>query len=39
VAKAGEKHKLMMAKAKQQRWVDAVLARYGEAEGKKLVES
>jgi len=39
VAKAGEKHKLVMAKAKQQKWVDAVLARYGEAAGKKLVES
>lgn len=39
VAKAGEKHKLMMAKAKQQKWVEAILARYGEAEGKKMVES
>lgn len=39
VAKAGEKHKLVMAKAKTQKWVDLILARYGEAEGKKLIES
>jgi len=39
VAKAGEKHKLVLAKAKQQKWVEAILARYGEAEGKKMVES
>lgn len=39
VAKAGEKHKLVMAKAKTQKWVDAILARYGADEGKKLIES
>lgn len=39
VAKAGEKHKLLLSKAKQQRWVDALMARYGEQEGKKLAES
>lgn len=39
VAKAGEKHKLVMAKAKTQRWVDAIMARHGEVEGGKLVNS
>ncbi len=39
VGKAGEGHHLVMAKAKTQAWIDMVLARYGEAEGRKLVES
>lgn len=41
VGKAGDgkTHNLVMAKAKTQAWVDAVLAQYGEVEGKKIVES
>lgn len=39
VGKGGSGHKLVMAKAKTQAWVDKVLAQYGETEGKKLVES
>jgi hypothetical protein len=39
VGKAGSRHELIMAKAKTQAWVDKVLAQYGEAEGRKLVES
>lgn len=39
VGKAGSGHKLVMAKAKTQAWVDKVLAQYGEFEGRKLVES
>jgi hypothetical protein len=39
VGKAGEGHKLIMAKAKTQAWIDKILARYGEAEGRKIVES
>ena len=39
VGKAGEGHKLTMAKAKTQSWIDKILARYGEEEGKKIVES
>jgi len=39
VAKAGERHKLMLSKAKTQKWIDAILARYGEEVGKKLIES
>lgn len=39
VAKWGEKHKLVMAKAKQQCWLDAIVARYGEVEGRKMIES
>jgi len=39
VGKAGERHKLVLAKAKSQKWVDAIMARYGEVEGKKLVDS
>jgi len=41
VGKAGDgkTHDLVMAKAKTQAWVDAVLAQYGEIEGKKIVES
>jgi hypothetical protein len=38
VGKAGEGHKLVMAKAKTQAWVDKVMARYG-ADGTKIVES
>jgi hypothetical protein len=38
VGKSGERHKLIMRKAKTQAWVDAVLARYGE-EGKRIIES
>jgi hypothetical protein len=36
VGKAGEGHKLIMRKAKTQKWVDAVLARYGEEEAKNI---
>jgi hypothetical protein len=39
VGKAGSGHKLIMAKAKTQAWIDKVVAQYGEVEGKKLVES
>lgn len=39
VGKSGERHGLVMAKAKTQAWVDAVLSRYGVDEGQKLVES
>lgn len=39
VGKAGSGHKLIMAKAKTQAWIDKVVAQYGEIEGKKLVES
>lgn len=39
VGKAGDRHGLVMAKAKTQAWVDAVLSRYGAEEGKKIVES
>jgi hypothetical protein len=39
VAKAGERHKQLKAKAKTQKWVDMILARYGETEGRKMVES
>ena len=39
VAKAGERHKLVKAKAKTKKWVDAILARHGEVEGRKLIES
>jgi hypothetical protein len=41
VGKAGDgaTHDLVMAKAKTQAWIDAILARYGEAEGAKLIES
>jgi hypothetical protein len=38
VGKSGERHKLVMAKAKTQAWIDAVLSRYG-ADGQKIVES
>ena len=39
VGKAGDGHRLVMAKAKTQRWVDAILASYGEDEGHKLIAS
>lgn len=39
VGKAGEGHKLIMAKAKTQTWIDKILARYGEEVGRKIVES
>lgn len=39
VGKAGEGHKLVMAKAKTQAWIDKILARYGEEQGRKIVES
>lgn len=38
VGKAGDGHRITMAKAKTQAWVDAILARYGE-EGTALVNS
>lgn len=39
VGKSGSGHKLVMAKAKTQAWVDKVLAQYGPVEGQKIVES
>lgn len=39
VGKAGDGHRMVMAKAKTQAWVDAILARYGDEAGKRLVES
>jgi hypothetical protein len=39
VGKAGEGHKLVMAKAKTQAWVDKVIARYGAERGQKIVDS
>ena len=39
VGKGGEGHKLVMAKAKTQKWIDRVLAKYGEEEGRKIVDS
>lgn len=39
VGKAGEGHKLIMAKAKTQTWIDKILARYGEEQGRKIVDS
>lgn len=39
VGKAGEGHKLIMAKAKTQAWVDKVHAQYGEENGDKIVNS
>lgn len=39
VAKLGTRHEIIRAKAKTQAWIDRVLARHGEAEGTKLVES
>lgn len=39
VGKGGHGHDLVMAKAKTQAWIDKVMSQYGEAEGKKLVDS
>lgn len=39
VGKGGEGHKLVMAKAKTQVWIDKVLARYGIEQGQKIVDS
>lgn len=39
VGKAGAGHTLVMAKAKTDAWVRRILERYGEAEGRALVES
>lgn len=39
VGKSGSGHKLIMAKAKTQAWVDKVLSQYGLVEGKKIVDS
>jgi len=35
----GRTHNLVMAKAKTQKWIDAVLAKYGPKEGQKIIES
>lgn len=39
VGKSGEGHDLYMAKAKTLRWIDKILARYGQEEGQKLISS
>ena len=39
VGKAGEKHKLIRAKAKTQAWIDKVLEIHGEKAGQKIVNS
>ena len=39
VGKAGDRHSLVMVKAKTQAWVDAVVARYGPQRGAALVRS
>lgn len=39
VGKAGDGHRILMAKAKTQIWVDAIFARFGAAAGGKLVNS
>ncbi|MCA9655803.1 MAG: hypothetical protein KC501_38210, partial [Myxococcales bacterium] len=39
VGKAGEGHRMRMAKAKTQAWVDRILAQFGEEEGRRLVQS
>jgi RNA ligase len=39
VGKAHVKHAIVMQKAKTQAWIDKILARYGEAAGKALIES
>lgn len=39
VAKATVRKEIVRAKAKSQAWIDRVMARHGESEGKKLVES
>ncbi len=37
VGKAGDKHDLIMSKAKSQAWIDKVFERYGRDEGEKLL--
>ena len=39
VGKAGDGHSLVMAKAKTQAWIDKILARYGEEQGRKIADS
>jgi hypothetical protein len=39
VAKAGHGHNIVRAKAKTQKWIDAVMARYGSEAGRRIVES
>ena len=39
VGKAGDGHSLVMAKAKTEAWVRRILERYGEDEGRKIVDS
>lgn len=39
VGKAGDRHKIVMVKAKTQAWVDAIIKRYGEEEGQKIINS
>lgn len=39
VGKGGDRHKLVMAKAKTQAWLDRVFQQYGPVEGKRIVES
>lgn len=39
VGKAGDRHRLVMVKAKTQAWVDAVVKRYGAEQGGALVDS
>ena len=39
VGKAGDGHRVIMAKAKTQAWIDRILARYGEDEGRRIVDS
>jgi len=39
VGKSGDGHRTVMAKAKTQRWIDKILARYGEEVGRELVLS
>ena len=39
VGKAGDGHRVVMAKAKTQAWVDRILERYGDEEGSRLVAS
>ncbi len=39
VAKSGERHKILRAKAKTQKWIDRVIAIHGEAAAQKIIES
>lgn len=39
IGKGGEGHKLVMAKAKTQKWIDRVLSKYGPIEGQKIIDS